>query len=110
REVSVTLAALRAAGSEVRYLAVDARDGQALRTALDDVRRQWGRITGLVQGAGVIADKRIEDKTDEQFARVFDTKVAGLRALLDATSGDPLTVLTVFSSISAHAGNPGQCD
>jgi NAD(P)-dependent dehydrogenase (short-subunit alcohol dehydrogenase family) len=110
REVAATLAALRDAGSEVRYLAVDTRDSAAIATALDDVRRQWGPITGVVHGAGVLADKRIEDKTDEQFDRVFDTKVAGLRALLDATAGDPLTVLCVFSSISAHVGNPGQCD
>jgi NADP-dependent 3-hydroxy acid dehydrogenase YdfG len=110
RDVAATVAAIRAAGSEVRYVAVDARDGAALTTALDGVRREWGPITGVVHGAGVIADKRIEDKTDDQFDKVFDTKVAGLRALLDATAGDPLTVLSVFSSISAYAGNPGQCD
>ena len=36
-------------------------------------------VTGLVHGAGVLADKRIAEKTDDQFDRVFDTKVAGLR-------------------------------
>jgi NADP-dependent 3-hydroxy acid dehydrogenase YdfG/acyl carrier protein len=110
REIRATLAGIRAAGSEVRYLAVDARDGAALKTALDGVRAQWGPITGIVHGAGVLADKRIAEKTDEQFDRVFDTKVRGLRALLAATANDPLTVLCVFSSISAHVGNPGQCD
>ncbi len=110
REVAATLAALRDAGSEVRYLTVDVRDPDALAAALDGVRRDWGPITGLIHGAGVLADKRILDKTDDQFDRVFDTKVAGLRALLDATAGDPLTALCVFSSISAHVGNPGQCD
>jgi hypothetical protein len=58
----------------------------------------------------VLADKRIEEKTDEQFDRVFDTKVSGLRALLAATEKDPLTALCVFSSVAARTGNLGQCD
>src|SRR5205814_5655825 len=110
REVRATLDGIRAAGSEVRYLAADARDDQALTTALDDVRRQWGPVTGIVHGAGVLADKRIAEKTELQFERVFDTKVRGLRALLEATESDPLDVLVMFSSISAHVGNPGQSD
>jgi NAD(P)-dependent dehydrogenase (short-subunit alcohol dehydrogenase family) len=110
REVNATIAGMRAVGSEVRYVAADARDAQALSAVLDEVRRDWGPITGIVHGAGVLADKKIAEKTDEQFDRVVDTKVGGLRALLAATANDPLTVLCVFSSISAHVGNPGQCD
>ncbi len=110
REIRATIEAIQQAGSPVKYLAVDARDGQKLANALGQVRNEWGSITGIVHGAGVLADKWIAEKTDEQFDRVFDTKVDGLRALLDATAGDPLTVLCVFSSISAHVGNPGQCD
>ena len=67
REIRATLAAIREAGSEVRYLAVDARDGITLKTALDGVRAQWGPITGIVHGAGVLADKRIAEKTDDGY-------------------------------------------
>src|SRR5262249_37088220 len=35
-------------------------------------------------------------------------KVGGLRNLLAATDGDPLDLLCAFSSVAAHAGNPGQ--
>ncbi len=110
REVRATIAKIQQAGSPVKYVAVDARDTEAITAALAQVRSEWGPVTGIVHGAGVLADKRIAEKTDDQFDRVFDTKVDGLRALLDATAGDPLTVLCVFSSISAHVGNPGQCD
>jgi hypothetical protein len=58
----------------------------------------------------VLADKAIAEKTDDQFDRVFDTKVRGLAALLDATRADPLELLCVFSSVAARAGNPGQSD
>ncbi|WP_209639797.1 type I polyketide synthase [Kibdelosporangium banguiense] len=110
REIRDTLAALERAGSEARYLAVDVRDAKALSEALGEVRRSWGPITGVVHGAGVLADKRVADKTLGQFEKVFDTKAAGLLALLDATAHDPLEVLCVFSSVVARYGNPGQSD
>ncbi|MBK9655583.1 MAG: SDR family oxidoreductase [Rhodanobacteraceae bacterium] len=110
REIRQTLAALTAAGSDAHYHAVAVDDAPALKRVLDQVRASLGPIRGLVHAAGVLADKRIAEKTDAQFAHVFDTKVAGLRALLDATRDDPLSLLVVFSSVSARCGNTGQAD
>jgi hypothetical protein len=110
REIRATLEAIEARGSEARYLAVDVTDSDALVAALDGVRRDWGAVAGIVHGAGVIHDKLLAEKTPEQFNRVFDTKVEGLRALLEATSDDPLKVLCLFSSVAARCGNLGQCD
>ncbi|MGW4234443.1 SDR family NAD(P)-dependent oxidoreductase [Streptomyces sp. NPDC004980] len=110
REVRATLARLEAAGSAARYVPVDVRDGDALAAALRDVRKDWGPITGLVHGAGVLADRRICDKTDDQFDLVMSTKVDGLRALLAATADDPLDVICLFSSVAAVFGNAGQSD
>lgn len=110
REIRATLEALIEAGSPARYAALDVRDVDAVREELAQVRREWGPVTGIVHGAGVLADKPIAEKSDEQFARVFDTKVAGLRSLLSATADDPLDLLCVFSSVAARFGNVGQCD
>ena len=110
REVRSTLAALAEAGSPVRYVPVDVRDDRALSAALEEVRRDWGPITGIVHGAGVLADKLIADKTDEQFDQVLATKVGGMRALLAATAGDPLDTIVLFSSVAAVFGNAGQSD
>ncbi|WP_079159324.1 type I polyketide synthase [Streptomyces griseus] len=110
REVRATLAALEAAGSPVRYLRLDVRDGDALAAALRDVRETWGPVTGIVHGAGVLADRLIADKTDEQAELVMSTKVDGLRALLAATADDPVDTLCLFSSVAAVFGNPGQSD
>lgn len=110
REVRATLAALEAAGSPVRYVPVDVRDGDAVAAALRDVRAVWGPVTGIVHGAGVLADKRIADKTDAQVELVMSTKVDGLRALLAATAEDPLDVICLFSSVAAVFGNAGQSD
>jgi malonyl CoA-acyl carrier protein transacylase/acyl carrier protein len=110
REARRTLAQLEDAGVTVRYRTVDVTDSIAVDRALAEVRRDWGPITGLVHGAGVLADKSIAEKTDESFDAVFDTKVTGLHALLAATAGDPLRLLCVFSSVVARFGNAGQCD
>ncbi|WP_207954714.1 type I polyketide synthase [Saccharopolyspora elongata] len=110
REIRATLDALESCGSPARYLPVDVRDSAALSKALAGVRAEWGPITGLVHGAGVLADKTIKDKTDEQLDYVFGTKVDGLRTLLDVTAEDPLDLLCVFSSVAACYGNAGQSD
>ncbi|MFD9780815.1 SDR family NAD(P)-dependent oxidoreductase [[Kitasatospora] papulosa] len=110
REVRSTVEALENAGSQVRYLPVDVRDAAAVRGVLDEVRRDWGPVTGIVHGAGVLADRLIADKTDEQFDQVLATKVGGLRALLSATEDDPLDTIILFSSVAAVFGNTGQSD
>ncbi|MFH9659579.1 SDR family NAD(P)-dependent oxidoreductase [Streptomyces sp. NPDC017248] len=110
REVRATLRRLAEAGAQVRYETVDGRDDAAVRAALDRARAEWGPVTGVVHGAGVLADRPIAAKTDEEFAAVYDTKVETLRVLLDALADDPLRLLCVFSSVVAHTGNPGQCD
>ena len=110
REIRQSIASLTASGAQVRYCAVDVQNTVALNSLLQDVRQSWGPIRGLIHAAGVLSDKRIADKTDAQFAHVFDTKVRGLQALLAATQSDPLRLLCVFSSVSARCGNTGQSD
>jgi hypothetical protein len=110
REVRETIARLEAAGSRVRYVVADVTDGAAISRALDAVRSELGPITGVVHGAGVLADKLLSDKTRAQFDAVFDTKVGGLRALLHATERDPLRAIVLFSSVAGRCGNAGQSD
>ncbi|MEI6413351.1 MAG: KR domain-containing protein, partial [Pseudomonadota bacterium] len=42
--------------------------------------------------------------------RTLSTKVMGLRILLEATHGDDLELLCLFSSVAARSGNRGQSD
>ncbi len=110
REVRATLAALEAAGAEAIYVPTDVADEAATKKSLADVRARFGPITGLVHGAGVLADRFIADKTDDQFAFVYGVKVGGLRTLLSALADDPLTAIVMFSSVAGRCGNQGQCD
>ncbi|HUT23777.1 MAG TPA: SDR family NAD(P)-dependent oxidoreductase [Sumerlaeia bacterium] len=92
------------------YRSVDVRDAQAVAAAVDELRTTLGPIRGLIHGAGVLADRRIEDKTRDQFEMVFDTKVAGLRAMLEALRNEDLKLLALFSSSTARFGRAGQID
>ncbi len=110
REVGTTLARLEALGVTARYVAVDVRDPAAVAAALAELRAAHGPVRGLVHGAGVLADKLILDKTQAQFDQVFDTKIAGLRALLGALALDEAKAIVLFSSVTARCGRVGQAD
>jgi acyl transferase domain-containing protein/NAD(P)-dependent dehydrogenase (short-subunit alcohol dehydrogenase family) len=110
REVRHNLARIAAAGARVVYRALDVRDRAAVAAVLGEVRREFGPVRGLVHGAGVLADARIEDKTDEQFNRVFATKVEGLHSLLAAVDLEELRALVLFSSSTGRFGRAGQVD
>jgi NAD(P)-dependent dehydrogenase (short-subunit alcohol dehydrogenase family)/acyl carrier protein len=108
REVRRNLRRFREAGAAVEYIPVDVQDTAALALTLADVRRRLGPIAALVHGAGVLADRRIEDLTDEQFQYVYSTKVTGLRNLLAATEKDPIKAIVLFSSSTGRFGRTGQ--
>jgi NAD(P)-dependent dehydrogenase (short-subunit alcohol dehydrogenase family) len=109
REIRASLAALQAVAASVEYRSVDVRDTHAVAEALTDLRARRGRIDGVIHGAGVLDDRLVADKTAEGFARVWETKVDGARAL--ATNLDPdLRFLVLFGSVSGVFGNRGQCD
>jgi NAD(P)-dependent dehydrogenase (short-subunit alcohol dehydrogenase family)/acyl carrier protein len=110
RDIRVTLESMARLGVTAEYRQVDVRDAGSVATVLAEVRASVGPIRGVVHGAGVLRDKRIEDKRDDDFEQVLDPKIAGLRAVLDATRGDDLTVLALFSSVSGRFGRKGQSD
>jgi acyl transferase domain-containing protein len=112
REVRATLRQLRDVGAQVTYRSVDVRDAAAVGELLESVHRDIGPVTGIIHGAGVLADRLIEDKSDAQFAEVFDTKVVGLLNLLEGVDRrtDSLRLLALFSSSTARFGRRGQVD
>ena len=110
REVRATIERLRALGSTVDYRTCDVRDPEAVATLLDDVYATYGRLDGVVHGAGAIEDKLVEDKDLASFLRVVETKLAPALVLADRLRPDSLRFLAFFSSVSARFGNRGQGD
>ncbi|MGC3002727.1 SDR family NAD(P)-dependent oxidoreductase, partial [Streptomyces sp. G35A] len=107
REIRQTLADVRAAGSTAEYLAVDITDPAATAAALAPYRE---RITGLVHGAGVLADQLIANKKASEIERVFAPKLTGLRVVSGALDAARLRHVVLFSSVAGFFGNRGQSD
>lgn len=108
REIRETVRRIEETGAKAVYFPVDVCDGKAVADLLQKVRVKFGPITALVHGAGVLADKRIEDLTVPQFDKVYATKVDGLRNLLDLLTHEELKALVLFSSTTARFGRTGQ--
>ncbi|BAB77052.1 SDR family NAD(P)-dependent oxidoreductase [Anabaena sp. FACHB-709] len=106
REIKATLEAIAATGSQVEYIDVDVTNVAELRQKLADV----GKITGIIHGAGNLADKLIEKKTDQDFEKVYTAKVQGLENLLSCVDANQLEHLVLFSSVAGFYGNMGQSD
>ncbi|MET0235086.1 MAG: SDR family NAD(P)-dependent oxidoreductase [Kibdelosporangium sp.] len=109
REIRQTMDKLRASAASVRYHVCDVQDATAVHAVINDITARFGRLDGVIHGAGVLDDKLMADKTPEAFARVYDTKVNGARALGAALQHDPRFVV-LFGSISGVVGNRGQAD
>ncbi|HMM61825.1 MAG TPA: SDR family NAD(P)-dependent oxidoreductase, partial [Candidatus Rifleibacterium sp.] len=110
REVLQNLARINQTGGEAFYYSVDIRNGEDTERVIEQARAEAGQITGLIHGAGVLRDRRIEDKTREMLDDVIDTKVAGLRHMLKAVIKDNLKAVVLFSSFSGRGGRLGQVD
>ncbi|MFN7899209.1 MAG: SDR family NAD(P)-dependent oxidoreductase [Synechococcaceae cyanobacterium] len=110
REIRATMATIANSGVEVRYLQADVCNPEEVAAAVAQARTEWGPIRGLIHGAGVLADKRLGEKTNEQFMAVLNPKLEGALALLAACRSDPLEQICFFSSVAAHSGNIGQAD
>ena len=110
REIRDCLSVIEASGGQARYFAVDVTDTDAVAAALAGVRADWGPVSAVVHGAGVLADNLVRTKDTATVDPVIRTKVGGLDALLAATRGDDLSLVVGFSSTSTARGNQGQSD
>ena len=110
KEIEATLQAIESAGGQAIYLPVDVTNPAEITEKLSAAAQKLGNITGLIHGAGVLADKWIEQKTADDFDRVLNVKVEGLKNLLGCISPASLNTIVLFSSIAGYYGNKGQSD
>jgi len=101
---------LEAAGSEVMVLSGDVADVSRMRVALDEVRRRFGAINGIVHAAGVVKDDLLVAKKQAEIEDVLSPKVAGTLVLEELTKDDELDMFVVFSSTSTITAPVGQID
>jgi len=110
REIRDTISRLSAAGARTHYVQLDVQDGRALAALLDEIYETYGRLDGVIHGAGIIEDKLVRDKSLESFDRVFRTKAISAFVLSRHLKADSLRFAIFFSSVAGRFGNRGQAD
>ncbi len=110
KEIEETLEEIRAHGNEVVYIKGDVTDVSSFKVDLKKTTDKLGKVTGIIHGAGRLADKYIQDKTETDFENVISVKLDGMLSLLAATDLHHLDYLIMFSSVAGYYGNIGQSD
>lgn len=110
REILANMQRICDAGSKALYYSVDIRNAQEVKKQILAIEKDFGNIDGVIHGAGVLRDKKIEEKTREQIDDVIDTKVTGLKNILSVIAVENLKLLIMFSSFSGRHGRAGQVD
>jgi malonyl CoA-acyl carrier protein transacylase len=107
-EIARNLADLQAAGIEASYHTCDVADPGAVRTVMDEVITRFGKIRGIIHGAGVLRDAFLSQMTADDFSMVTDIKFLGAWNLFLAAEKAGLRFFVGLSSVAAIQGNPGQ--
>jgi malonyl CoA-acyl carrier protein transacylase len=107
-EIARTLADIRSSGIEATYHTCDVTDPEAVRAIMGEVASRYGRIDGIIHGAGVLRDGPLSQMSPEDFSMVTDVKFLGAWNLFSAAEGAGLRFFVGLSSAAAIQGNPGQ--
>lgn len=110
REIQRNIATIRSYGARVQYFQADVHNEIEFGNVIGQIYQSYGRLDGVIHGAGIIEDKLVRDKSVESFNRVFDTKVDSAFILSRQLRPDSLKFLVFFSSVAGRFGNRGQCD
>ncbi|KAH6637105.1 BcPKS5, polyketide synthase, partial [Chaetomium tenue] len=99
---------LAALGAEVRVMALDITNREALRACYDTIRAEMPPIIGVANGALLLEDALFDMVQFETLQRTAPPKVEG-SALLDELFYDtPLDFFILFTSVANITGNTGQ--
>lgn len=99
-------------GGEAMPVEADVRDGNAVKTMVQQVTDKWGKIDILVNNAGITRDNLLLRMSDEAWDDVIDTNLRGaylctkfaLRSMIRQQWGRIINI----ASIAGLIGNVGQ--
>jgi len=107
-EVIRNVEAVRSEGIDAAYYSCDVTDPKRMAAVVKEVTKRFGKITGIVHGAGVIKDSFFKQMDLEAFSSVVDAKFLGAWNLYAAAKDAGLRFFVCLSSAAAIQGNPGQ--
>lgn len=100
---------IRKQGGNAKFLKLDVTNEQHWNAAFDNVFTDTGRIDALVNNAGILTLKPVQDTTNEEWDRIFDVNVRGVflgtRAVVPymkkAGKGNIVNVSSIYGLVGA---------
>ncbi len=109
-ELSSLADELRAAGGDITACRVDVTMADQVEAMVHDARTAYGRINGLVNCAGIVVSKLLEDTTEEDWDRQLDVNLKGIflccRAIIPVMREDGGGVIVNIGSDLGMVGGP----
>jgi len=88
----------------------DVADLTAMKALTEDLKKNYGKIVGVIHCAGVAGDGFIVNKPFEVFRNVVSPKMIGTKVLESVIDWDMLSIFVAYSSMTTLLGGPGQGD
>ncbi|HEX2925561.1 MAG TPA: SDR family NAD(P)-dependent oxidoreductase, partial [Ruminiclostridium sp.] len=110
QSISEKIQKLEKQGASVLYIQADISKKEDVKKAVEQTRKAFGSISGIIHGAGIVQDAYLINKNMDEFMKVAAPKILGTVYLDECTCGEPLDFFAMFSSIASVCGNIGQCD
>jgi iturin family lipopeptide synthetase B len=101
---------LEKAGGEVLVFSADVTDRKQVQKVVRHSLKHFGRINGIIHGAGLIQTGIIREKTPESIERVLEPKVKGTLILEDLLTGIRPDFVMLCSSLAVVIPPPGRVD
>ncbi|MFJ5034433.1 SDR family NAD(P)-dependent oxidoreductase [Streptomyces sp. NPDC088560] len=105
--IDATLRGVRGRG-DVRYIAAEAGDAEALRRACAEVKERYGRVHGVVLAALVLRDRTLAAMDEADLRASLAAKVDVSVAAAQVFAGEGLDFMVSFSSIQSFTTAAGQ--
>ena len=97
-------------GVQIEYRQADVTKKRETTDLFRSIQEEFGDLTGIIHGAGLIQDNFLLKKTRQELEEVLAPKVMGLVNLDLASCDMALDFFLVFSSLAGALGNIGQAD
>lgn len=107
---------IQESGRQTLLLQADVGDAEAVAQAFASAIKQFGRLSGVVNNAGIVGDKaRLDEMSSERLQQMLQTNVLGVmyccqqavKHMSTRHGGDGGSIVNV-SSVASRIGSPGE--
>ncbi|WJQ79782.1 SDR family NAD(P)-dependent oxidoreductase [Brevibacillus brevis] len=95
-------------GPEPFYIEADATDRESLQSAYEEIKKQYGKINGVIHSAIVLLDRSLANMDETTFRAGLVPKVEVSVRMSQVFGEEALDFVLFFSSINSFTKSPGQ--